>query len=152
MEIMPYSILGYLAGVIPFPHHNQSPRNTYQCAMGKQAMGHTGYNQNLRTDGVLYNLIYPQKPLVKTKTIEFIGYEKLPAGTNASVAVMSFSGYDIEDAIIMNKAAIDRGFGRSSVSTKYATSLKKYANGLADRTIVPPDDCTGPNSKFSKLD
>ena len=65
---------------------------------------------------------------------------------------MSFSGYDIEDAIIMNKAAIDRGFGRSSVSTKYSTSLKKYANGLADRTIIPPDDTTGPNTKFSKLD
>jgi DNA-directed RNA polymerase III subunit RPC2 len=75
IEIKPYSILGYLAGVIPYPHHNQSPRNTYQCAMGKQAMGVTGYNQNLRTDGVLYNLVYPQRPMVKTKTIEMIGYE-----------------------------------------------------------------------------
>lgn len=57
----------------------------------------------------MYLLAYPQKPMVKTKTIELIDFEKLPAGQNATVAVMSYSGYDIEDALVLNKASLDRG-------------------------------------------
>ena len=129
-QIEPLSLLGVVAGLIPYPHHNQSPRNTYQCAMGKQAMGVIGYNQQVRMDGLMYLLVYPQRPLVKTKvsrssfynvlklefqTIEFCNLEKLPAGQNTMVAVMSFSGYDIEDAIVINKASLDRG----SIFQKY---------------------------------
>ena len=125
LEIDPYSILGFVAGLIPYPHHNQSPRNTYQCAMGKQAIGIIGYNQLNRVDTLLYLLIYPQKPLVKTKTIELMKYEELPAGHNASVAVMSYSGYDIEDAIILNKASLDRGFGRIAIYKRYITEFMK---------------------------
>jgi RNA polymerase Rpb2, domain 6 len=81
-----------------------------QCAMGKQAMGNVAYNQLNRMDTLLYLLVYPQRPLLTTKTIEFIGFDKLGAGQNAIVAVMSYSGYDIEDAIVMNKVrARDRG-------------------------------------------
>lgn len=72
-------------------------------------MGVIGLNQQIRMDPLMYLLVYPQRPLVKTKTIEFCNLEKLPAGQNAMVAVMSFSGYDIEDAIVMNKASLDRG-------------------------------------------
>lgn len=125
LEIDPYSILGFVAGLIPYPHHNQSPRNTYQCAMGKQAIGIIGLNQLNRVDTLLYLLIYPQKPLVKTKTIELIKYEELPAGHNASVAVMSYSGYDIEDAIILNKASLDRGFGRIAIYKRFVTEFMK---------------------------
>ncbi|CAB4035615.1 DNA-directed RNA polymerase III subunit RPC2, partial, partial [Paramuricea clavata] len=96
LEIEPFTILGVCAGLIPYPHHNQSPRNTYQCAMGKQAMGTIGYNQRNRIDSLLYNLVYPQAPMVKTKTIDLIHFDELPAGQNATVAVMSYSGYDIE--------------------------------------------------------
>jgi len=74
---------------------SQSPRNTYQCAMGKQAMGNIAFNQLNRMDTLTYLLVYPQKPIVKTKTIELIGYDRLGAGQNATVAVMSYSGYDI---------------------------------------------------------
>lgn len=105
LEIEPFTILGAVAGLIPYPHHNQSPRNTYQCAMGKQAIGAIAYNQLNRIDTLLYLMVYPQQPMVKTKTIELIGYDKLPAGQNATVAVMSYSGYDIEDALILNKAS-----------------------------------------------
>ncbi|RMX54450.1 hypothetical protein pdam_00020254 [Pocillopora damicornis] len=104
LEIEPFTLLGVCAGLIPYPHHNQSPRNTYQCAMGKQAMGSIGYNQRNRIDTLLYFLCYPQVPLVRTKTIDLIQFDKLPAGQNATVAVMSYSGYDIEDALILNKA------------------------------------------------
>ena len=71
--------------------------------MGKQAIGAIAYNQLNRIDTLLYLLCYPQQPMVKTKTIELIGYDRLPAGQNATVAVMSYSGYDIEDALILNK-------------------------------------------------
>ena len=103
LEIEPFTLLGVVAGLIPYPHHNQSPRNTYQCAMGKQAIGAIGYNQFNRIDTLLYLSVYPQQPMVKTKTIELVGYDKLPAGQNATVAIMSYSGYDIEDALILNK-------------------------------------------------
>ena len=109
LEIEPFTLLGVCAGIIPYPHHNQSPRNTYQCAMGKQAMGNIAFNQLNRMDTLMYLLVYPQKPIVKTKTIELIGYDRLGAGQNATVAVMSYSGYDIEDAIVMNRASLDRG-------------------------------------------
>src|ERR1700750_655853 len=77
LEIEPFTILGAVAGLIPYPHHNQSPRNTYQCAMGKQAIGAIAYNQFLRIDTLLYLMVYPQQPMVKTKAIELIKYDKV---------------------------------------------------------------------------
>eukprot|EP00252_Welwitschia_mirabilis_P002829 TRINITY_DN12826_c0_g1_i1.p1 TRINITY_DN12826_c0_g1~~TRINITY_DN12826_c0_g1_i1.p1 ORF type:complete len:928 (-),score=181.14 TRINITY_DN12826_c0_g1_i1:493-3177(-) len=137
IEIEPFTILGVCAGLIPYPHHNQSPRNTYQCAMGKQAMGNIAYNQLCRMDTLLYLLVYPQRPLLTTKTIELVNYDKLGAGQNATVAVMSYSGYDIEDAIVMNKASLDRGFGRCIVMKKYSAAIKKYSNRTQDRIVGP---------------
>eukprot|EP01114_Cavostelium_apophysatum_P020204 TRINITY_DN6708_c0_g1_i4.p1 TRINITY_DN6708_c0_g1~~TRINITY_DN6708_c0_g1_i4.p1 ORF type:complete len:1163 (+),score=317.41 TRINITY_DN6708_c0_g1_i4:32-3520(+) len=140
LEIEPFTILGVCAGLVPYPHHNQSPRNTYQCAMGKQAIGVIAYNQLNRIDTLLYMLVYPTKPMVKTRTIEMVQYDKLPAGQNATVAVMSYSGYDIEDALIMNKASLDRGFGRCIVYRKYTTNIKKYPNQSYDRVAPPPPE------------
>lgn len=137
LEIDPLSILGVVSGLIPYPNHNQSPRNTYQCAMGKQVMGSVGFNQFLRCDSVLYLLVYPQKPLCKTRTIEMINFEQLPAGQNSSVAVMSFAGYDIEDAIVMNKASVDRGFARCFVMKRQTIELQKLPNGLSERVVRP---------------
>lgn len=136
LEIEPFTILGAVAGLIPYPHHNQSPRNTYQCAMGKQAIGAIAYNQFYRIDTLLFLMVYPQKPLVKTRTIELVKYDKLPAGQNAIVAVMSYSGYDIEDALVINKASIDRGFGRCQVFRKNVIQLKHYANGTLEELGV----------------
>jgi DNA-directed RNA polymerase III subunit RPC2 len=133
LEIEPFTILGAVAGLIPYPHHNQSPRNTYQCAMGKQAIGAIAYNQFTRIDTLLYLMVYPQKPMVTTRTIELVKYDKLPAGQNAVVAVMSYSGYDIEDALVLNKASCDRGFGRCQVFKKVSMPLKSYGNGYQDR-------------------
>ncbi|KAG5022454.1 hypothetical protein JHK85_018796 [Glycine max] len=154
IEIEPFTILGVIAGLIPYPHHNQSPRNTYQvppsmynylrydtsmnkCAMGKQAMGNIAFNQLRRMDSLLYLLVYPQRPLLTTKTIELVGYDKLGAGQNATVAVMSYSGYDIEDAIVMNKASLDRGFGRCIVMKKYNAIIQKHSNDTSDRILRP---------------
>ncbi|KAL3417661.1 DNA-directed RNA polymerase iii polypeptide [Phlyctema vagabunda] len=143
LEIEPFTILGAVAGLIPYPHHNQSPRNTYQCAMGKQAIGAIAYNQFSRIDTLLYLMVYPQQPMCKTRTIELIHYDKLPAGQNATVAVMSYSGYDIEDALVLNKASCDRGFGRCQVLRKYTTQLRKYPNRTQDRVGARQTDDTG---------
>lgn len=137
LEIDPLTILGILAGLIPFPHHNQSPRNTYQCAMGKQSMGFMGYNQFKRFDSLLYNLTYSQKPLVKTRTLDLINFDQISSGTNAIIAVMSFTGYDIEDAIILNKASLDRGFGRCMALKTFKTSKRVSSIGLGDMFTRP---------------
>ena len=152
LEIEPFTILGAVAGLIPYPHHNQSPRNTYQCAMGKQAIGAIAHNQFLRIDTLLYLMVYPQKPMVKTRAIELIKYDKLPAGQNAIVAVMSYSGYDIEDALVLNKASCDRGFGRCQVFRKYSTTLRKYPNGTEDRIGDRHEENGGPIKKHALLD
>ncbi|XP_078485714.1 DNA-directed RNA polymerase III subunit RPC2 isoform X2 [Ciona intestinalis] len=137
LEIEPFTLLGVCAGLIPYPHHNQSPRNTYQCAMGKQAMGTIGYNQQQRIDTLMYLLVYPQAPLVKSRTIELINFEKLPAGQNAIIAVMSYSGYDIEDALVLNRASVDRGYGRCLVYRNQKCILKRYANQTFDKVMGP---------------
>jgi DNA-directed RNA polymerase III subunit RPC2 len=85
----------------------------------------------------LYLMTYPQQPMVKTKTIELVGYDRLPAGQNATVAVMSFSGYDIEDALILNRASVDRGFGRCHVLKKQTIPMRTFPNGTAERTAFP---------------
>jgi len=153
LEIEPFTILGAVAGLIPYPHHNQSPRNTYQCAMGKQAIGAIAYNQFTRIDTLLYLMVYPQQPMVKTRTIELTKYDKLPAGQNATVAVMSYSGYDIEDALVLNKASCDRGFGRCQVFKKSVIPLKSYMNGTQDNVdmqmALTPECITNP--KFASI-
>nr|XP_037274616.1 DNA-directed RNA polymerase III subunit RPC2-like [Rhipicephalus microplus] len=154
LEIEAFSLLGVCAGIIPYPHHNQSPRNTYQCAMGKQAMGTIGLNQRNRMDSLMYLLVYPHRPMVKTKTIELINFEDLPAGQNAIVAVVSYSGYDIEDAIVMNRSSIDRGFGRCQVYRTQKCVIKKYANQTSDKIMGPLVDSTNmmPVWKHEALD
>jgi DNA-directed RNA polymerase III subunit RPC2 len=153
LEIAPFTILGAVAGLIPYPHHNQSPRNTYQCAMGKQAIGAISYNQQNRIDTLLYTMTYPMEPMVRTRTIEMIGYDKLPAGQNAMVAVMSYSGYDIEDALVLNKASVDRGFGKCHVMRKFSTMIKSYPNQTFDRLVDPLTKEDGTiDHKYAALD
>ncbi|KAJ3113763.1 DNA-directed RNA polymerase III core subunit ret1 [Phlyctochytrium bullatum] len=149
LEIAPFTVLGAVAGLIPYPHHNQSPRNTYQCAMGKQAIGAIAYNQLTRMDTLLYLMVYPHHPMVRTRTIEMIGYDKVPAGQNATVAVMSYSGYDIEDALVLNKASIDRGFGRCMVMRKFSTQVKAYPNRTYDRLT---HDATGESARHEVIE
>ena len=120
--------------------------------MGKQAMGNIAFNQLNRMDTLMYLLVYPQKPIVKTKTIELIGYDRLGAGQNATVAVMSYSGYDIEDAIVMNRASLDRGFGRCIVMRKYGVQIKKYSNRTTDRIVPPTPAQAGSTGRHRLLD
>ncbi|KAI3635702.1 hypothetical protein MIR68_006340 [Amoeboaphelidium protococcarum] len=153
VEIEPFTLLGAVAGIIPYPHHDQCARITFTCAMAKQSQSILAYNQFARIDTLLQALVYPQQPMVKTKAIELINYDKLPAGQNAIVAIMSYSGYDIEDALILSKSSLDRGFGRCVVSKKFQCSLKQYSQQSYDRLVGPVADANGNIAqKFACLD
>ena len=124
-EIHPSMILGICASIIPFPDHNQSPRNTYQSAMGKQAMGVFLTNFDERMDTMANILYYPQKPLATTRSMEFLKFRELPAGQNAIVAIACYSGYNQEDSVIMNQSSIDRGLFRSLFYRAYVEQEKR---------------------------
>ena len=123
-EIHPSMILGICASIIPFPDHNQSPRNTYQSAMGKQAMGVFLTNFAQRMDTMANILYYPQKPLATTRAMHYMRFRELPAGQNAIVAIACYSGYNQEDSVIMNQSSIDRGLFRSLFYRTYIEQQK----------------------------
>ncbi|MEJ2781698.1 DNA-directed RNA polymerase subunit B [Stygiolobus sp. CP850M] len=147
LEIWPPAILGITASIIPYPEHNQSPRNTYQSAMAKQALGLYAANYQIRTDTRAHLLHYPQKPLVKTRMLDVIGYNERPAGNNAILAVMSYTGYNMEDAIIMNKSSVERGMYRSTFFRLYVTEEVKYPGGQEDKVMVPEAGTKGYKGK-----
>ncbi|AFZ81227.1 DNA-directed RNA polymerase II subunit, putative [Theileria equi strain WA] len=136
-EIHPSMILGVCASIIPFPDQNQSPRNTYQSAMGKQAMGVYATNFNLRMDTLCHILYYPQKPLVCTRSMEFLRFRELPAGINAIVAIMCYTGYNQEDSLIMNQSSIDRGLFRSAFNRTYISEEKYVGSTIVERFERP---------------
>ena len=108
-EIHPSTIFGVLASCIPFPEHNQAPRNTYQSAQGKQAMGMYATNFDKRFDKTAYVLTYPSRPLVDTRLMNWLDLVKIPSGQQIHVAIMSHTGYNQEDSVLINRGSIDRG-------------------------------------------
>ena len=142
-EIATFTILGICASTIPYPEHNQSPRNSYQAAMAKQALGVYGTNFQNRVDSRSHILHYPQAPLVETELMEFMGYKQRPTGQNCVVAVLSYEGYNMEDAIIFNKASIERGLARSTFFRIYEAECRQYLGGLKDKFTVPEPGTRG---------
>jgi DNA-directed RNA polymerase II subunit RPB2 len=143
-ELHPSCILGVCASMIPFPDHNQSPRNTYQSAMGKQAIGINCSNFNLRMDTMCHLLYYPQKPLVITRSLNFLNIDKFPNGINAIVAIACYGGYNQEDSIVLSQDAVDRGIFRSFFYRTYKDEEKNKFGGRMENFEIPnKEECTG---------
>jgi len=137
LELASYTMLGICASVIPYAEHNQSPRNAYESAMAKQALGVSCTNFFNRVDSRAHLLHYPQMPLVRTKPMETINYDDRPAGQNCVLAVLSFQGYNMEDAIVVNRSSVDRGLARSSFFRIYEAECRQYLGGLRDKFEIP---------------
>ena len=146
-EIHPSTMFGVLASCIPFPEHNQSPRNCYQCAQAKQAMGVYVTNYANRMDKTAYVLNYPTRPFVDTRVMNMIQLNKIPSGTNVIVAIMTHTGYNQEDSLLFNKGSLDRGLFVATILHTEKDEDKQKING--DEEIrCKPDPSKTKGMKF----
>ena len=149
-EIHPSTIFGVLGSCIPFPDHNQSPRNTYQCCMAKQAIGVYALNFDSRMDKTSYVLTYPSRPLVDTRVMNFIQLNRIPSGHQITVAIMAYTAYNQEDSLLVNKGSIDRGL---FMTTVYHTEKDEDKNIIRDEIIrCKPDPNKTKGIKYGNYD
>lgn len=150
-EIHPSMILGICASTIPFPDHSQSPRNTYQSAMIKQAMGIPYTTHGIRADTLSQVMHNPQRPLVQTKPAHFMGFDEMPSGQIAVVAIMLYSGFNQEDSVILNKSAVERGLFCASAFKTYKTDEDVIKNNISYRIMKPATEVQRKGVNYSYL-
>ncbi|CAE8739290.1 unnamed protein product [Polarella glacialis] len=153
-EIHPAMIFGICASIIPFPDHNMSPRNVFQSAMGKQAVGVFGTNFYARMDTYACVMMYPMKPFVGTRSMNYLRFREMPAGVNTMVFIMCYTGYNQEDSLMLGQSSVDRGFMRAVAYRCYAAEEKYQGNKPVDVFCRPQDSRTLGlrNGDYSKLD
>ena len=154
-EIHPISLMGILAAMIPFPDHNQSPRNSYQAAMGKQCISSYTTNIHQRMDTVSNSLFHPERPLVTTRLSSYVHTNEMPYGQNVILAFGIWTSYNEEDAIIMNQSALDRGLFHAMSFKTYKSEERKHHISVAEEKFCRPDriDCKGKRfGCYDKLD
>ncbi|NUN11889.1 DNA-directed RNA polymerase subunit B [Candidatus Micrarchaeota archaeon] len=143
LEIDPAIILGYASSLIPFPEYNMAPRVLMAAQHTKQSLGLYASNYNYRTDTRAHLLFYPQKPLVQTKTYNSLKLERRSSGQNFVVAVLSYYGFNMNDAVVVNKSAIDRAMSRTVFLRTYNTEERRYPGGQKDRFTRPEEFVQG---------
>jgi len=147
VELDPAAIFGTCCSIIPWPETNSAPRNTMGTNMSRQALGFYAANHPLRTDTRGHLLHYPQEPIVETRGIEAFDYNERPAGQNFVVAVLTYEGYNMEDAIIMNESAIERGLARSFFFKTFEDEARMYPGGMKDKFGIPEPGVRGYRSE-----
>ena len=147
MEVDPMVILGVATSNVPFPEHNSSPRCTMGAGMSKQSLGMGQANYRIRPDTRGHLLHYAQRPMLQTEAMKYNTLRTRPAGQNMVVAVMSYHGYNMEDALIFNRGSIDRGVGRSTFVRTYMSEERRYPGGQEDRFVIPGPDVRGARSE-----
>lgn len=147
LEISPTDIFGLCGSLVPFANHSPGARIAMGAKNQKQALGFYAANFPVRMDMDVNILHSPQMPLVQTVMHQFSDYDKHPSGQNIVVAVMAFKGFNMEDAIIINRGSIDRGFARSTYFRPAIVEELRYAGGLTDEICVPDKDVKGYKSE-----
>ena len=141
-------MLSILANLTPFSDHNQSPRNMYQCQMSKQSMGTPCHSFDINSDSRLYRILTPQTPIIRPVIYSNLNIDQYPQGFNAVVAVISFSGYDMEDAVILSKYSCDRGFAYGCVYKNILINLLECQKRTSELSMFKFGLLEGPNSDY----
>eukprot|EP01128_Nolandella_sp_AFSM9_P002490 TRINITY_DN12860_c0_g1_i1.p1 TRINITY_DN12860_c0_g1~~TRINITY_DN12860_c0_g1_i1.p1 ORF type:complete len:1162 (-),score=271.11 TRINITY_DN12860_c0_g1_i1:50-3343(-) len=152
VEISPTNILSITASLTPYSDNNQSPRNMYQCQMLKQTMGTPCHTWPFRGDNKMYRIQSPQSPIVKCQGHDDYHLDEYLTGTNAVVAVLSYTGYDMEDAMIINKSSFERGFGHGFVYKNEIVDLSVEGVGEGAQYFSNTyKDADGKSARFTDL-
>ncbi|MBS3085618.1 DNA-directed RNA polymerase subunit B [Candidatus Pacearchaeota archaeon] len=141
LEIDPIDLFGVVTSLVPYANHDQSSRLNRGSKTQKQALGLYAANYHCRLDTDVSVLEYPQKPVVRSFVYDTLN--TYPAGQNLVVAVITYEGYNMEDALVLNKGSVDRGVGRSYYFRPYSTKEMNYAGGLKDEIAIPEKDASG---------
>ena len=142
VEIDPQLVLGVCASLIPYPEHNSTPRVTGGTAMIKQSLGLPSANYRLRPDTRAHILHYPHRSIVRTDAMKTTNFDERPGGQNFIVAIMSLHGYNMQDAVIMNRASVDRGLGRSTFNRTYNAERRRFPGGQVEEIEKPGNKLT----------
>ena len=137
VEIDPQLILGVCASLVPYPEHNSTPRVTGGTAMVKQSLGLPSANGRLRPDTRQHILHYTQNSMTGTRAMEATNFIRRPAGQNFVVAILSHHGYNMQDAVIMNRGSVERALGRSTFIRTYNAERKRFPGGQVDEIEIP---------------
>jgi DNA-directed RNA polymerase beta subunit len=152
-EICPsVSLMGLMASAIPFSNHSQSPRIVYQSSMGKQAIGVPTLTWNKRFDTTYHILNYPQQPITRNEIMNVINFNQMSHGQNPIVAIMTFSGFNQEDSVILNKSSIERGLFVSTTYKTISEKEKKKKNSEFEKICFPDYSLRNPNYNYSFID